>query len=126
MESTDKPQSGSRRARNALILAEPAAKSTATRERPDSVDHDRPTCFIAYTVKGYGLPLAGHKDNHAGILTPDQLAGFQKDLGIQEGDELPEPLGPRLVDEPANNRHPAPNREGTVLLFDSAHRCSAG
>src|SRR5882762_2761126 len=25
-------------------------------------DHDRPTCFIAYTIKGYGLPFAGHKD----------------------------------------------------------------
>src|SRR5689334_19331302 len=22
-------------------------------------DHDRPTCFIAYTIKGYGLPFAG-------------------------------------------------------------------
>ena len=33
--------------------------------------HDRPTCFIAYTIKGHGLPLAGHKDNHAGLMTPD-------------------------------------------------------
>jgi len=32
----------------------------------DRIDHDRPTCFIAYTVKGFGLPIAGHKDNHAG------------------------------------------------------------
>ena len=48
---------------------------------------DVPTCFLAYTIKGWGLPLAGHKDNHAGILTPDQLKGFQKDLGIAEGDE---------------------------------------
>jgi pyruvate dehydrogenase E1 component len=31
--------------------------------------HDRPTCFIAYTIKGFGLPLAGHKDNHAGLMT---------------------------------------------------------
>jgi pyruvate dehydrogenase E1 component len=30
-----------------------------------TVNDARPTCFIAY-VKGYGLPLAGHKDNHAG------------------------------------------------------------
>ena len=35
--------------------------------------HDRPTCFIAYTIKGYGLPLAGHKDNHAGLMTPAQM-----------------------------------------------------
>ncbi len=52
-----------------------------------SADDDIPTCFLAYTIKGWGLPLAGHKDNHAGILTPDQLKGFQKDLGIKEGQE---------------------------------------
>lgn len=28
--------------------------------------HDRPVLFLCYTVKGFGLPLAGHKDNHAG------------------------------------------------------------
>ena len=39
----------------------------------DKIDHDRPTCFIAYTIKGFGLPLAGHKDNHAGLMTPAQM-----------------------------------------------------
>ena len=48
---------------------------------------DVPTCFLAYTIKGWGLPLAGHKDNHAGILTPDQLKGFRRDQGIPEGRE---------------------------------------
>jgi pyruvate dehydrogenase E1 component len=52
-----------------------------------SVKDDTSTCFIAYTIKGHGLPLAGHKDNHAGILTPDQLAGFKRDLGIADGEE---------------------------------------
>ena len=55
----------------------------AFRAVPDS----QPTCFIAYTIKGYGLPLAGHKDNHAGILTPDQVAIFKKQLKIGEGEE---------------------------------------
>ena len=40
-------------------------------------EHDRPVCFIAYTIKGFGLPLAGHKDNHAGLLTPDADGGFR-------------------------------------------------
>ena len=31
------------------------------------------SCFIAYTIKGFGLPLAGHKDNHAGLMTPTQM-----------------------------------------------------
>ena len=53
----------------------------------ERIDHDRPTVFIAYTIKGCGLPLAGHKDNHAGMLTPAQLAGFQQSLGVREGHE---------------------------------------
>src|SRR5690606_3274033 len=32
----------------------------------EAIQDDRPTCFIAYTIKGKGLPFAGHKDNHAG------------------------------------------------------------
>src|SRR3546814_4028120 len=39
----------------------------------DSAGDDRPTLFIAYTVKGYGLPLAGHKDNHSGMMNPAQI-----------------------------------------------------
>lgn len=52
-----------------------------------SIDHDRPVVFLAYTVKGYGLPIAGHKDNHAGLLSPDQMAAYKASLGIADGDE---------------------------------------
>jgi pyruvate dehydrogenase E1 component len=55
------------------------------------IDHDRPVCFICYTVKGYGLPLAGHKDNHAGIMTTTQIEGLRENMGIGEGAEW-EPL----------------------------------
>lgn len=48
---------------------------------------DVPTCFIAYTVKGWGLPLQGHKDNHAGLMTPEQMAGYRESLGIEPGAE---------------------------------------
>ena len=41
-------------------------------------EHDRPVCFIAYTIKGFGLPIAGHKDNHAGLMTPAQIDGFAR------------------------------------------------
>lgn len=53
----------------------------------ERIDHDRPTVFIAYTIKGFGLPLAGHKDNHAGMLTPTQMASFRTEAGIREGHE---------------------------------------
>ncbi|MTW16368.1 transketolase [Rhodoplanes serenus] len=51
------------------------------------VDHDRPTCFIAYTVKGHGLPLAGHKDNHAGLMTAAQMETLRAAMRIRPGHE---------------------------------------
>jgi len=48
---------------------------------------DQPTCFIAYTIKGFGLPLAGHKDNHAGIMNDDQIDKFRRELNIEPGQE---------------------------------------
>lgn len=53
----------------------------------DAATGDTPTLFIAYTVKGYGLPFAGHKDNHAGLMTPSQIEGLRRDLAIEPGDE---------------------------------------
>ncbi|MBX9859282.1 MAG: transketolase [Sphingomonas sp.] len=48
---------------------------------------DTPTCFIAYTVKGYGLPFAGHKDNHAGLMNPGQIEALRDQMGIAAGEE---------------------------------------
>jgi pyruvate dehydrogenase E1 component len=53
----------------------------------DGVTDDHPTCFIAYTIKGYGLPFAGHKDNHAGLMTPEQVQTLKGRLRIPDGDE---------------------------------------
>jgi len=53
----------------------------------ESIDHDRPTVFIAYTIKGFTLPLAGHKDNHAGLLTPAQLEGYRQGTEVRTGHE---------------------------------------
>ena len=50
-------------------------------------DDETPTCFIAYTIKGYGLPFQGHKDNHSGLMTPEQMTTFRNANGIVEGDE---------------------------------------
>ncbi len=52
-----------------------------------SIDHDRPVCFIAYTVKGWGLPLAGHKDNHAGLMNPNQMDVLRTAMNVREGHE---------------------------------------
>lgn len=47
----------------------------------------QPVMFIAYTIKGFGLPFAGHKDNHAGLMNPGQMAALRASLGIGEGEE---------------------------------------
>jgi pyruvate dehydrogenase E1 component len=52
-----------------------------------SIDHDRPTCFICYTIKGFGLPFAGHKDNHAGLMTEKQMDALRTALHIRQGHE---------------------------------------
>ncbi|HWV42938.1 transketolase [Pseudorhodoplanes sp.] len=52
-----------------------------------SIKHDRPVCFICYTVKGFGLPMAGHKDNHAGLMTPAQMETFRAQNNVRPGHE---------------------------------------
>ena len=51
---------------------------------------DQPTCFIAYTIKGMGLPFAGHKDNHAGLMTKEQMGAFKRAMDIRDGHEWDE------------------------------------
>ena len=87
-----------------------------------AVADDRPTCFIAYTIKGYGLPFAGHKDNHAGLMNPQQMASFQHSMQVPPGAEwdpyaglglLPERLSAFLAQVPLaqgeGRRHRAPS-----------------
>lgn len=81
----------------------------------ENVPNDKPTVFIAYTVKGYGLPLQGHKDNHAGLMNVAQMEGFRKANNIAEGAEWDRAAGldcaaddlRAFVDAaPFNNRQP--------------------
>ncbi|HMR33930.1 MAG TPA: transketolase [Geminicoccaceae bacterium] len=79
------------------------------------VADDRPHCFIAYTVKGWGLPFAGHKDNHAGLMNPEQMAELQRAMGVPAGEEWsrhagldvsPARLDAFLAEVPWRNRQP--------------------
>src|SRR6185369_13686399 len=53
----------------------------------EAIDHDRPVCFIAYTIKGVGLPMQGHKDNHAGLMTVTQMEKWRGAQNIRPGYE---------------------------------------
>ena len=57
----------------------------------DAAQDDVPTLFVAWTVKGFGLPFAGHKDNHAGLMNPTQAHALRDAMGVEEGEEW-EPL----------------------------------
>lgn len=55
--------------------------------RAAEAEGDQPSCFIAYTIKGMGLPFAGHKDNHAGMMTKEQMELFREEMHIRPGHE---------------------------------------
>jgi pyruvate dehydrogenase E1 component len=48
----------------------------------DSIDDSRPTVILAYTIKGFGLPTAGHPQNHSALLTAEQIAQLGTSLGV--------------------------------------------
>ena len=52
-----------------------------------AAEDETPTCFIAYTIKGHGLPFEGHKDNHSGLTTSAQIATLRSQMQIPEGEE---------------------------------------
>ena len=79
-------------------------------------DDPTPHCFVAYTIKGHGLPLAGHRDNHAGLMNPTQLGVFQQLLGVPKGEEWdplaglddPQAIRDFLPTAPFARRQPTP------------------
>lgn len=78
--------------------------------------HDRPVCFIAYTIKGFGLPLAGHKDNHAGLMTPAQVEVLRETMNVRPGKEW-EPYEGLSVEEEDIRRF-----LGRVPFIQQGHR----
>ena len=45
-------------------------------------DSSRPTVLFAYTVKGWGLPIAGHPLNHSMLLSQAEMDGLRQSLRI--------------------------------------------
>lgn len=48
---------------------------------------DQPTVVFAYTVKGWGLPMAGDPLNHAALLAPTQIDELRSSLGLDKEHE---------------------------------------
>ena len=45
---------------------------------------DRPSVVFAYTVKGWGLPTAGHPRNHSTLLSVEQISKLRTEVGLEE------------------------------------------
>ena len=50
-----------------------------------AIDDSRPTIILAYTIKGYGLAVEGHPQNHSALLTEAQLGELAAQLGTNPG-----------------------------------------
>ncbi len=54
--------------------------------RADAVT-DRPSVIFAYTIKGWGLPIAGDPMNHSALLSGAQIADLRTSVGLTEESE---------------------------------------
>jgi pyruvate dehydrogenase E1 component len=88
---------------------------------------DRPSVVFAYTIKGWGLPIAGNPRNHSAQLTGEQIDALREESGLTpetEWDRL-DPTTPagqwvgvrteHLVRRPASSHPPCPVPTGTGL-----------
>jgi pyruvate dehydrogenase E1 component len=48
---------------------------------------DRPSVVLAYTVKGWGLPMAGDPLNHAALLRPEQIDALRASVDLDPPSE---------------------------------------
>src|SRR5438270_8032212 len=58
----------------------------ALRHAFGQIDDTRPTVVLAYTLKGYELPIEGHPQNHSALLTEAQLHELAAKLGVDPAD----------------------------------------
>ena len=86
---------------------------------------DRPTVIFAYTIKGYGLEIAGRPMNHSALLTEEQIDRFRERCGVRREAEWerfePESLEHHLIGQASERldrkeRPPAPRVEVPATL----------
>lgn len=55
--------------------------------RECDAETERPSVIFAYTVKGWGLPIAGDPRNHSALLSEAQINDLRLSKGLTESDE---------------------------------------
>ena len=88
-------------------------------------ERQRPSVIFAFTVKGFGLPIAGHPMNHSAVLTGDQIDALRLALA--------DPLDEWAGFDPATPAgaicaaaRDAPDRAGEPAARDARRRRGAG
>ena len=90
---------------------------------------DRPTVIFAYTIKGYGLEIAGRPQNHSALLTADQIDRFREASGLTpatEWDAFPEQTAEAGLLAAAAARLERPPRRSAVRVEVPARIAPAG
>ena len=104
---------------------------SALDEAFEAIDDNRPTIILAYTIKGYGLAIEGHPQNHSALLTEAQLARLAAQLGTDPGRPwhrpVPDGAAGVLCEQTARRlRRPAPPRQAPPPVPQDLGRTPAG
>ena len=80
-------------------------------------EKDRPSVVFAYTVKGWGLPIAGNPRNHSALLTTSQVDEMRARLGLTADTEWDrfDPMTPAGQWAAARREHLARPPRGSAL-----------
>ena len=81
---------------------------------------DRPSVVFAYTVKGWGLPIAGNPRNHSALLSAEQISALREVTGLTADDEWDrlDPASPAGI--VANSRREALRLDRSTANLDLA------
>ena len=118
---TPRRQRRRRSRRSSRIWAGTTSAASCRRSmRPRARIRRGPTVIFAYTIKGYGLEIAGRPQNHSALLTGDQIDEFRLEVDLDPASEwdrfdpqsaegaLCEQRPSRLTRQAANERPPDP------------------
>src|SRR5207247_6964573 len=100
-------------------------------EAYEAIDANRPTIVLAYTIKGYGLAVEGHPQNHSALLTEAQLGELAAQLGTDPGEPwrrpAPDSAAGELCARTARRlRRPAPPRPAPPAVPQDFGRTPTG
>ena len=86
--------------------------------RECDAETDRPSVIFAYTVKGWGLPIAGDPRNHSALLTEKQISDLRINKGLTDENEW-DLFAPGTAEaELCSQRAKALARESTTSKID--------